>query len=496
MGLLDRIIYGTPIKKVEAQKNIPAPIAPLHHSYIAVPDNAPKGSLLLRPNLQGMRSELKNYAYLYDNSPWVSTVIDLISAAAAKGYHLARKDGKPNDPKDVAIILSFLEQPNLEDTLLSLFRKIIQDLLIFGSTVMEFHVNEFDKQAFARSLSQGVAKSLDFSGGVNTQLVEDAMSTIPIQGFPTYLAILPREQVEVRTDSKGQIEKYVKWNTDGTFTDYQPSEIIQIFHPKSRDLVDGQSPLSGLLEILLIDSRKDTRQLKIITNESMINKWVTLPAGSAQEEIQKIQRTIDAYYQAHGSTSDAFVITNDIEAKVLTEGTKEGDFLKLSLQIRDRVCAKFGVPVGMLNDTGTSSAASVGVAQQFRFFVENAVRGVAEHAATILNRKLFPHFGQQIGTDYVLQLDLLDADDMGDLQKTLDLQLRNGSLSINECRQAQGLQPVAGGDTNFIYTAQGAVTLDMVINPPAPSPPPAKPEVQQAIVDAKKALKIINKSLE
>lgn len=44
--------------------------------------------------------------------------------------------------------------------------------------------------------------------------------------------------------------------------------------------------------------------------------------------------------------------------------------------------------------------------------------------------------------------------------------LRAAVLTINEVRDDMGLDPVPDGDTPLIYTAKGAVTLDMVLNPP------------------------------
>lgn len=45
-----------------------------------------------------------------------------------------------------------------------------------------------------------------------------------------------------------------------------------------------------------------------------------------------------------------------------------------------------------------------------------------------------------------------------------------GAKTINEIRALNGDDPIDGGDTALIYTAQGAITLDSVLNPPEPPP--------------------------
>lgn len=57
-----------------------------------------------------------------------------------------------------------------------------------------------------------------------------------------------------------------------------------------------------------------------------------------------------------------------------------------------------------------------------------------------------------------------------------DTRLRNGSLTVNEAREARGQEPVEGGDVCLIYTGTGAVPLAAAV------------EVAQASLDASKAL--------
>ena len=46
--------------------------------------------------------------------------------------------------------------------------------------------------------------------------------------------------------------------------------------------------------------------------------------------------------------------------------------------------------------------------------------------------------------------------------------VRAGVLTINEVRDTLGMDPVADGDTPLIYTNQGALTIEMILNQPDP----------------------------
>jgi hypothetical protein len=49
-----------------------------------------------------------------------------------------------------------------------------------------------------------------------------------------------------------------------------------------------------------------------------------------------------------------------------------------------------------------------------------------------------------------------------------NIYLRAAVLTINEVRDTMGLDPIKDGETPLIYTASGATTLDLVLNPPDP----------------------------
>jgi hypothetical protein len=76
-----------------------------------------------------------------------------------------------------------------------------------------------------------------------------------------------------------------------------------------------------------------------------------------------------------------------------------------------------------------------------------------------------------------------------------DKQIRSGRMSINEWRAGKGLAATAGGDAPMIYTATGAMPLDLIregalaqVNPPTPTPDAAQPDAggqdDKALADA------------
>jgi hypothetical protein len=78
----------------------------------------------------------------------------------------------------------------------------------------------------------------------------------------------------------------------------------------------------------------------------------------------------------------------------------------------------------------------------------------------------------------------VDVKDRAEINNTY---LRAGVLTINEVRDTMGLEPTVDGDTPLIYTNQGAMTIEMVLNQPDPielavagKAPPAKSDAKSS----------------
>jgi HK97 family phage portal protein len=78
----------------------------------------------------------------------------------------------------------------------------------------------------------------------------------------------------------------------------------------------------------------------------------------------------------------------------------------------------------------------------------------------------------------------VDVKDRAEINNTY---LRAGVLTINEVRDTMGLEPTPDGDTPLIYTNQGAMTIEMVLNQPDPielavagKAPPAKSDAKSS----------------
>jgi HK97 family phage portal protein len=462
-----------------------------------------RGNYLLAQQYEDRRQESKVYWDVYENSPWAGTCIDLISNAGSKKWHLVPvdKNVKTIDPDTVAPILEFLNAPNDIDTFSSLVSKIYRDLIVFGSCIMEFRTTSVDKEAVRGVISKafnaftGVIPNID-------QEIEEAVGEVAQDGLPTWLKVLPFQQMEVLTDEKGRITGYRQWTVDGGRISYGVGEVIHIFHPKSQSGTYGDSRLKSLIEILTTDALIDRRQKRMLQNDVVLDKLFSIPNATNEEEVKRFYEQMMTQYRQAGSNGNFLVTTEEVKVDDISR-SKDGDFLKQGEDNRNTIAMRLGVPLSVLGDTsGTSSTYAAGSDNALRSFLENTVRPLSNHIEHHLNRSLMAHFGN-VGLEYLIAFDLEDADDSAAVETMYDQMIRNGTKTINEIRALRGDDPIQDGDTAWI-DAKGAMTLDMLLNPPepvappvpkAPEPPPQDDTTEKAVVELRRALRTLRKSL-
>jgi HK97 family phage portal protein len=473
-----------------------------------------QGNYLLGKEFDEERYNSEVYRHSYEHSPWAATAINAIANVGSKGFHItsATDSTATIAASGIAPILAFLNAPNPTDTFVSLLMKIYQDLMIRGSVFLEFRTtaSATGVQNLTPLVQKALAPFQQFIPDVAAE-VQDVIGAVASGGIPTYLAVLPAEQMEVVTDKLGNIKKYVQWCPEGGKITFAPNELMRIFHPKSRSRTYGDSPLKPLVTLLTIDALVDKRQKKMLANDVVIDTIFSVPEARDKEEVAAFSEQMMAQYRAAGSSGNFLTTTSEVIVQDISK-SKEGDYLGLKQNIRDQILMELGVPISQAGDTsGTSSSYSAGSDNAARAFVSNTILPLAKHIEAALNRQLMPLYSAIGLDDYIIVFDILDDDDTADVEITYDKMIRNGTMTINEVRAKRGQSPVPDGDTSWI-DAKAPITLDTLVHPPEPAAPPGtppimtphipllrpaqsgEPEVAKAIVEARQALKTLRKA--
>ena len=469
-------------------------------AYASTNDVQARGSYLLAPQYDNRREESKVYLDGYLNCPWVKPCVDMIARSGAKNWRLVPIDKTKTkiDAAEVEPILSFLNNPNDVDTWSSLSAKILRDMVIQGSCILYIGKTEVDKNAVRDSVTKAFAP---FAGGIQNidMEIEDVVGEVAIDGIPTWLKVLPFQQMEIIVDANGHITGYLQWTLDGRRIRFQPREIVHIFHPLSSSATYGDSMLTPLITIMTTDALIDRRQKKILQGDIALDAVFILPDSANEEDTKRVYEQLNTAYRKNGNEATFFVTSGDLKYENVSK-SKDGDFLKQGEDNRNSIAMHLGVPLSVMGDTsGTSSTYAAGSDTALRNFLENTVRPLTNHVEHHMNREVMAAFGN-LGLEYVLEYCLEDADDAADVENMYNVAIGNGTMTRNEKRQKMGLDPIENGDVITVTAGAVCSTLNNIINPPitvsgVSNPDVSKPDVTKAIVEARSALRALRKAL-
>jgi HK97 family phage portal protein len=147
-------------------------------------------------------------------------------------------------------------------------------------------------------------------------------------------------------------------------------------------------------------------------------------------------------------------------------GVSPGDFsaLDVSKITRQMIAAAFGVPAIYLMDTESVDYANSQT--QERMFYQTNIQPRANRLADRITRFVFPLLGIKGKYQYDwTQVKALQEDAL--LMAQVDeTRLRSGIVSINEVRERDGLEPMAGGESPLV----SAMLVPLGYTPPEPAP--------------------------
>ena len=269
------------------------------------------------------------------------------------------------------------------------------------------------------------------------------------------LDVIPGDTVKLLVDDTGrrplkplpafqQVIKGMVW-ADLTTDDllYAPR------NPRPNHLY-GLSPVEQIVVTLTTALQRQTAQLGYFTEGNVPSGLLNAPSDWGPDAIRTLQEAWDARLAGDtGSKSRVFWAPAEARYQAFKDSPLKDDFDEWLARI---VCYAFGLPpTPFVKQMNRSTAASDD---------DRAQEQGAEPRKRWWKRVADGVLADDLGRPD-LEWSWCDATDVDPLVQAQidDLNLKNGSATIDEVRNRRGLPPVAGGEPARIYTATGAQAL-------------------------------------
>jgi HK97 family phage portal protein len=304
--------------------------------------------------------------------------------------------------------------------------------------------------------------------GQHLDLTGDGYWYIPRNGFgvPGEIWPLPPDKMKVVGSKTEFIQGYVlDYGTQKI--QFKPEEIVHFRYPSPTDVYYGISPLRAAARSVNIDEYQHTLQ------ENLLRKGGVPPIALVTEQTVtdpvrlKMKQDWRDNYGGPENAGNIPILSNGLKVEKIGLNPSEMDWLATSKATRDDILAIFGVPaskLGLVEDVNRANAE----ANDYTFSVN-----VVEPNLRLIDERMTRSLAQLFDVKLVIIHDSTIAGDERETAEVAKIRISAGMTTINEEREAEGYDPIEGGDE--ILVSKTMATLSSVIAgtaSPLPAPDP------------------------
>lgn len=378
--------------------------------------------ILGNPNYLGAipkRWDYRLYLDMYYNHPVVNAAINKIAKVATQtGFDFVPRDSRSKvKQREYKICKDFFD---LQHDFIGELRKIYRDLLIFGDA----YINVI----YSRSRK------------------------------PVGLKRLAPWTIHIKANLKGHVEYYVQKNPmygDEEPIKFYPGEMLHFRIDDPGNDLYGMSPLESIKTTVAADLYAQNWNKNFFKNGASTGTILVVKDATV-DEIERNKRWLEESYTGTENAHKPIILTGDVEIHHSVLKHEEMSFLEGRNYLRNEILAVLDVPPAKIGEMGSANRSNS--KEQDKSFRSESVAPLQWVVESVLSDQLLRRtLGVKETKFQHSQADIRDAQEQMDLWVS---GTQNGIMAINEVRGKMGLNPIDGGDINFVQTSTGAVPVD------------------------------------
>jgi HK97 family phage portal protein len=264
-------------------------------------------------------------------------------------------------------------------------------------------------------------------------------------GIPEEIWILPSQNVTARRHpGSGNIVDYYEYRAGATSQVFRPDEIVHFRYPDPRDpYLAGLSPLRACWEEVSLASDFAAFKKARIENRAIPDAVISPDEVIGEEERDRLEAQWNTKFRRGGAGK---VVVAETGMKVQLLNQSMGDLAQLAEmnKTKEDIANAFHVPIAFL--TSQTNMANLQASEHLH--MAKAIAPRLRRRDEKINEQLLPLYDPS-GRLFVASEDPVPVNqDLERQQQELDL--KYGTVTINEVRGARGLPPVPWGNTPWL----------------------------------------------
>lgn len=340
---------------------------------------------------------------------------------------------KPKDPEEQSddrckVLVEFFQAPDKEHDWSTWLRMLLEDLFVCDAPAI-----------YVRPTLGGQVYSFDPVDGATIKRVIDQTGRTPEAPQPAYQQVL-----------KGL-----------PAVDYSVDEMVYMPRNPRTNKIYGYSPVEQIVFTVNVALRRSLHQLQYYTEGNVPEALIGVPESWNPDQISQFQKYWDSLLEGNtAARRHAKFVPGGLKFQETKTGVAKDEFDEWLARV---VCFAFSISPQPFTKQMNRATAETAQEAAINEGLAPVMQWIQTLVNVLINKFLgFPDLGFFWEEEDAMQPEIQ--------AKIVDTKVKNGTMTINEARAIDGLDPVPDGNELMLYTAQGAVLLKDILNPPEPPP--------------------------
>lgn len=276
------------------------------------------------------------------------------------------------------------------------------------------------------------------------------------------------DRVKVELPAGEMRPKYSYLLPNHTWKVFDPGEIMH-FRALSQDGILGMSPIRVAAEAIGLALRSEQHGAALFANAASPAGVLKHPQQLSKPAADRLAASFQEKYSGSENAHKTILLEEGMSWEKVGMTAEESQFIESRKFQRSEIAMFFGIPPHMIGDIERGTSWGSGIEQQGVGFVTYTLLPWLTNIAQACERDLLP-FSERRKYQFKFLTDDLTRADFLVRQQGREIQARNGVLSPDEWRRAEGMNPRPDGKGGEYNSAKAA---------PAQQPKPAAPAPEE-----------------
>ena len=291
---------------------------------------------------------------------------------------------------------------------------------------------------------------------------------------PVAIYLLRPDKLTIKFDKEKVIGKYIYDVGGGKKEEFEPEDLILIKYPSTLRPFRGSGTLEAASQTVNLDKYAEEWNTNFFFNSARTDGVLSTDKTLTKEQRETLIKMWNKQFKGLGKNSKLAVLESGLKYQQMQISQKDMDFLEQQKFSMSKILSIFRVPktvIAVSDDVNRANAETAAYAFA-RWTINPKMRRIVEQ----LNEFLVPMFGDDLFLDF--EDPVPENVEMKIKKYTAGLNDKSGWMTINEVREAEGMDLIENGDEVYRAPIQTPSSTEGI--------EPVEPQKQMIVKNKKK----------